>query len=234
MALVSWTKRILARVAPGSSARGSRAAAPAGAGPARHLWHVNEVAKGDVPGVLHRTYLEHRLIREVLGQIGTRWRYAADVGCGYGRNLAVLEEFADQVVGFEREPAFRAIAQDLHPAARVLDYPLVGPADGALFGFSMCFTFLQHLADDAVRDILAAVKGLTAGGHVLLVEDTGGPASPVKPGTDRMYRPRPVEAYARLMAPFKLEHVWPRPIEPTWTRTRKEWAGAFMLFSSPG
>ena len=198
--------------------------------PSRHVWDVGEVAHDELPAAIHRTYLEHRMIRSILGEIGQHWKYAADIGCGFGRNIAVLQEFADKVIGFEREPAFRSIAQSLHPDAVIRNYPISPPDESAFFDFAMCFTFLQHLRDSDAQNILSTAKKCTKGGYILLVEDTKGPEIPYNPkkSGDRMYKPRPVEIYESWMSPFKLINVWPRPIEATFKNL--DWAGAFMLY----
>ena len=49
----------------------------------RYIWQINEVVKAQsVPAAIQRTYLEHRLLREVLAGVGRRFEFAADVGCG--------------------------------------------------------------------------------------------------------------------------------------------------------
>jgi len=201
--------------------------------PSRYVWEIGEVAHEELPAAIHRTYLEHRMIRSILGEIGQHWKYAADIGCGFGRNIAVLQEFADKVVGFEREPSFRSIAQSLHPDAIILDYPISPPNESTRFDFAMCFTFLQHLHEQDAKNILSAAKQYTKGRYILLVEDTQGPEvlyNPKERG-DRMYKPRSVETYESWMIPFKLIKVWPRPIEATFNNP--DWAGAFMLFIDP-
>lgn len=198
----------------------------------RYTWQINEVVKAQsLPAAMQRTYLEHRLLREVMAGVGRRFEFAADVGCGFGRNIPVLEEFARSVVGFEREPQFRALAQTLHPAALIRDYPVLNPDGGRPFDFSLTFTFVQHLSDDAARTILEALKQATKGGVVLLVEDVAGPTLPYDPKTrgDRMYLPRPMATYEEWMAPWTMTRSWPRPVETTFSPPG--WAGRFMLFS---
>jgi len=196
----------------------------------RHVWHIHDVVDENLPATIQRTYIEHKMLRSILGELEQHWKCAADIGCGFGRNIPILQEFADKVVGFEREPQFRTIAQSLHPDAVIRNYPLSPLDDSTRFSFSMCFTFLQHLFEPDAQNILSAAKQFTEGGYMLLVEDTQGPVlsyDPLKRG-DRIYIPRPVETYQTWMMPFKLIKVWPRPIEATFSCPG--WAGAFMLF----
>jgi len=86
----------------------------------RLVWTPSEVVDVDGPRAMLRAYLEQRDVRTLLA---TRHRgrvaAACDVGCGFGRLTSLLGEFADTVVGFEREPGLVATARALMPAIDV-------------------------------------------------------------------------------------------------------------------
>src|SRR5262249_294059 len=64
-----------------------------------------------------RNYWEHRLVREAVRLAAAHWpiRVAYDFGAGYGRMARVLAEFAERVVGFERDRGLVALGKDLNP-----------------------------------------------------------------------------------------------------------------------
>jgi len=107
------------------------------------------------------TYLEHQQIRSMLtGFCGN----AVDFGCGYGRNLPVLMEFAAHVTGVERDPKLAALAEQCWPRATVRNVPSLadtGLIDG-LADLLLSFTVLQHLTDaeldSAAKEILRITK----------------------------------------------------------------------------
>src|SRR5205809_904957 len=86
----------------------------------RLVWTPSEVVDVDGPRAMLRAYLEQRDVRTLLA---TRHRgrvpAACDIGCGFGRLTSLLGEFADTVVGFEREPGLVATARALMPAVYV-------------------------------------------------------------------------------------------------------------------
>jgi protein-L-isoaspartate O-methyltransferase len=86
----------------------------------RLVWTPSEVVDVDGPRAMLRAYLEQRDVRTLL-TTRHRGRVAAacDVGCGFGRMTSLLGEFADAVVGFEREPALVATARALLPGTDV-------------------------------------------------------------------------------------------------------------------
>lgn len=80
----------------------------------RFRWKVTDAGNSLFPDADLRTYYELRGIRDILrrrdGAMG-RVPAACEIGCGYGRITPVLGEFADKVVGFEREPELISMAE---------------------------------------------------------------------------------------------------------------------------
>ncbi len=74
----------------------------------RAVWQQQHVVDVRDAAFAARTYLEQADVRAFLGRAtGTgRLGVACDVGAGYGRMSVVLSEFADRVIGIEREAHF--------------------------------------------------------------------------------------------------------------------------------
>src|SRR2546426_127285 len=74
----------------------------------RFVWTATAVsdANVDIPTAAVRNYLEQKAIRTVLSELTLHQQVsrACEIGCGYGRVIMVLREFAEVVKGFEREP----------------------------------------------------------------------------------------------------------------------------------
>lgn len=197
----------------------------------RYVWNIEDVMSANLPASIQRTYLEHTLLRSVLSSTGEQWRYAFEVGCGFGRNIPILEEFANTVVGYERESHFRSIAQALHPKSVFLDYPLSPIDESTKFGFCLFFTVLQHMVDSDAQNFINVAKKLTEGGYILLVEDDNNldfSCNSENKEEYQIYMVRKVETYQNWMSPFKLVNCWPRPFEATYTSPNS--SGTFMLF----
>jgi len=197
-------------------------------------WTVRDVVDVDFPAFALRSYLEQTGVRRFLERSsgGRRMRAAADVGCGYGRLLPVLAEFAGRVAGFERQPELAAEAARLHPAAeihRVTSLANLPSPDGS-FLFVLTFTVLQHLVDRVAAEVAAEIRRLRApGGHILICEETD-PAHVAGDVTDPSgicTIGRSVETYTRLFAPLRLLESAPRVIEPTYPRGD---VGTYLLF----
>ncbi len=206
---------------------GNRASEPASG----HSWNVAEVMDAVGPGGNVRNYMEQRDIRRCLQAAAARTpvRRACEVGCGYGRVTMVLTEFAETVVGYEREPAFVAEAQRLLPgiAFHQVDSLRNLPAETGSFDFVMIFTVLQHMRDDDARTALEEIKRLARGGVVLVTEETD---PTLADGVDAVGVTigRPEATYAEWMQPFTEILRFPRQIEPGYPRAN---VGTFMLFA---
>jgi SAM-dependent methyltransferase len=197
----------------------------------RHVWSVPEVMDAVGPGGNLRNYLEQRDLRRCLETAAALGpiRRACDVGCGYGRLTMVLAEFATEVLGFEREPAFVAEARRLLPAIDFvqLDSLRELPAPTGSFEFAMTFTVLQHMRDPDARDVLAEVKRVAKRGFVLLTEETDPALGEGADESAGVTIGRPERVYAEWMAPFDEVLRFPRQIEPGYPRTN---VGTYMLF----
>lgn len=203
--------------------------------PSRVTWTVRGVSDADGPAANIRNYIERRTLRSLLARAadGKRLRRACEVGCGYGRLVMTLKEFADEVVGFEREPQLVKIAQTLLPDVSFIRIEsLDNIPDPGPFDLAMTTTVLQHLADERARSVCAELRRLVPRGHVLLIEKTEAISvtENVSDETSFISRARPIATYGEYMAPFRLIHTQPRILEPTYHNPRP---GACMLFQYP-
>jgi len=197
-------------------------------------WRLADVVDADAPAFALRTYLEQAEVRRYLARAaaGRRLRRAAEAGCGYGRLLPVLSEFADRVTGFERQPEFAAAAAKLHPSREIVRIGGLDrlPAPDGAFDFLLTFTVLQHLTDRVAARAASELRRLRApGGHVLICEETDADhrAGDVEDDDGICTIGRSVERYSALLSPLCLLESSPRVIEPTYARPD---VGTYMLF----
>jgi len=203
----------------------------------RLVWTPHEVVDVDGPRAMLRAYLEQRDVRELCASVGTGFPFASacDVGCGFGRLTPVLTEFAERVVGFEREPGLLRIAQSLQPS---IDFRPVEslqhlPADPASFDLGLVFTVLQHVPEPDVCAVIGELRRIVRpGGYLLLCEETD---ATLEAGDRREAHlgytcGRPVATYERWLAPWKLIATRRRAIEPDYPRPD---VGTYMLFAGP-
>lgn len=203
----------------------------------RMEWTSREVVDVDGPRALLRAYLEQRDVREFCASVilTSRIPAACDVGCGFGRVTPVLTEFAERVVGFEREAGLVTIGESLQPS---IDFRRIEtlsrlPADDGSFAFGLVFTVLQHVPEPEVQTIIKEVQRIVApNGHLLLCEET----DPSLEAGDRANAHlgytsgRPVTTYETWLAPWRLVATKPRTIEPDYPRAD---VGTYMLFAGP-
>ena len=203
----------------------------------RLVWTPREVVDVDGPRAMLRAYLEQRDVRELTARASTAAPISAacDIGCGFGRLTPVLTEFADRVIGFEREPDLLGIARSLQPSIefRAIDTLSHLPADDASFTFGLVFTVLQHVPEPEVRTVIDELRRIVAPhGHMLLCEETD---STLEAG-DRLQAHlgytcgRPVTTYQAWLDPWKLVATKRRSIEPDYPRPD---VGTYMLFVGP-
>ena len=197
-------------------------------------WTLRDVVDVDTPAFALRTYLEQAGVRRFLSAAaaGRRLSAAAEIGCGYGRLLPVLGEFAARVAGFERQPEFAAEAARLHPAAEISRVSTLEnlPARDGSFDVALTFTVLQHLVDPVAGRVAAEIRRtLAPDGHVLVCEETDpGHVSGDTTDPDGMCTVgRSPATYARLFSPLRLLASAPRVIEPTYPRRD---VGMYLLF----
>lgn len=203
----------------------------------RLVWTPREVVDVDGPRAMLRAYLEQRDVRELTARASAAATISAacDVGCGFGRLTPVLTEFADRVIGFEREPDLLRIARSLQPSIefRSIDSLSHLPADDAAFTFGLVFTVLQHVPDPEVRTVIDELRRIVAPhGHLLLCEETD---DTLEAG-DRAQAHlgytcgRSLAAYQAWLHPWKLIATKRRSIEPDYPRPD---VGTYMLFAGP-
>lgn len=202
---------------------------------ARMVWTRDAVSDADGPAAAVRNYLEHETIRRILREItgGAKLRRACELGCGYGRVIMVLQEFAEVTKGFEREEELVRIARSLQPGVTFECVPALTkvPIDDQ-YDLAMICTVLQHLTDDEARRVCEVMRGLAPRGHVLIIEKTE-PYLITENTTDGkqfLSRARTVETYQSFMQPFRLSSVTDRVLEPANANPRP---GSCMLFVSP-
>lgn len=99
-------------------------------------------------------------------------RKVLDIGCGSGRDLAVLHKLGYDCYGVDPTPQFLEIAQEIHPelikriiqgALPDLPAPFGGGFDGVL-----CSAVLMHIDVDQLPDAAKAIKACLSGGGRLL------------------------------------------------------------------
>jgi len=203
----------------------------------RLVWTPNEVVDVDGPRAMLRAYLEQRDVRQLCSSVaGTvRLGSACDVGCGFGRLIPVLTEFAERVVGFEREAGLLNIARSLQPSIEfhAIEALTRLPADDSSFDLGLVFTVLQHVPEPDVHDIIRELRRIVSpAGHLLLCEETD---ATLEAG-DRTQAHlgytcgRPVTTYQSWLAPWRLVATRRRVIEPDYPRPD---VGTYMLFAGP-
>jgi SAM-dependent methyltransferase len=199
-------------------------------------WEITDVVDVDGPAAVCRAYWEFRDLRDVLAGVarGRTLDHIYDVGCGYGRLLNLLGEFAGSVTGFEREPGLIAHARKLVRGANVVQVEALSslPASDHTADLVVCFTVLQHFTDSELTAAAAEIaRVLKPSGSLVLVEETdetleAGDADHADLGYTKG---RSVAHYADAFAPRRLVHTQPRRIEPTYPRPN---VGTYMVFSA--
>ncbi len=164
----------------------------------RRIWEIGDVVDVDGAAAACRNYWELRDLREVLAEVtrGATLDRAYDIGCGYGRLLNLLGEFASSVTGFEREPALLEHARRLTPAAQVTHVDALSalPVPDNSADLVLCFTVLQHLTDLelAAKEILRMRDLL----EEILAQHTGQSLERIHADTDRDFVMEATEALA--------------------------------------
>ena len=203
----------------------------------RLAWTATAVSDAVGPADNVRNYMDRQTIRSILAKVNSQYpiRTACEVGCGYGRVTMVLGEFAEKVVGFERESHLVEMARSLLPAMtirRVDSLDTIRDLDRCHFDFVMTCTVLQHLNDDFCASVLEEMKRLAPEGHVLIIEKTEdiGTTRNTQDGNSFLSRARSPQTYGKWMEPYKLVSVSNRVVEPGYYNVSP---GKCMLFKSP-
>jgi 2-polyprenyl-3-methyl-5-hydroxy-6-metoxy-1,4-benzoquinol methylase len=203
----------------------------------RMVWTVSAVSDAMGPADNVRNYLERQTIRSILSDIvkDEPILSACEVGCGYGRLIMVLNEYADTVVGFEREPHLVEVAKRLLPNIEFCQCDsldkinqIKGP-----FDFAMTWTMLQHLADDNCRSVISSIKHMVPNGYVLISEKTEqvSVTRNIADGNQFISRARSVETYEEWMKPYILVQTIDSNVEPTYFNKSP---GTCMVFKGQG
>jgi SAM-dependent methyltransferase len=203
----------------------------------RLVWTPHEVVDVDGPRAMLRAYLEQSDVREFCAKVSTAGHLSAacDVGCGFGRLTPVLTEFAERVVGFERETSLLSIARPLQPAIdfRAIDALERLPAEHASFDLGLVFTVLQHVPEPDVRAVIDELRRVVMpAGHLLLCEETDAALEAGDRAAAHLGYTcgRSVATYEAWLAPWKLVATKRRRIEPDYPRAD---VGTYMLFAGP-
>ena len=200
----------------------------------RMVWTINAVSDAIGPADNVRNYLERRIIRSILSEITKNKPIfsACEVGCGYGRLIMVLSEYAAKVVGFERETHLVDVAKILLPDIEFCQCDSLSKVDQikqGSFDFAMTWTVLQHLTDEDCRSVITAIQHLVPDGHILISEKTEEIAvtKNITDGNQFISRARPVETYKEWMKPFILVKTLKTTVENTYYNKTP---GTCMLF----
>ncbi len=201
----------------------------------RFIWSETAVTDVHGPASNVRNYLDQKTIRSILSELtqGCKLLRACEIGCGYGRVIMVLKEFADSVKGFERENHLLEIACSLLPE---IEFECVESVtriqDERNYDLVMSCTLLQHLTDADAEEVCRVMKRLAPKGHLLCLEKTGAIATTanIEDGEQFISRARSIDVYKDLMQPYELVAVQDRVVEPTYFSPH---AGTVMVFKSP-
>lgn len=187
-----------------------------------------------IPYTVTRTQWEHRQLRELIRERlvtscpGPANATAAEVGCGYGRNIHLLSEFWPRVHGFERDHLLAELAQYLCPYSTVRRVETLGqlPIGDGTMGFVLSYTVLQHLERDEALVACREIRRIAAsGGFIVLCEETN-PENRGEPrGGAHGTFPRHVEEYEALLE-MRREFVVQRVAAPGSMRS----PGHVMIF----
>lgn len=198
-----------------------------------HSWAFEDVVDADPTRLSARTYLEQRDLRRLIETHLPEGRVASacEIGCGFGRMTILLTEFADEVVGFEREKEFVERARSIH---RGVDFRQVESlshlrVENDSFDLAVTFTVLQHLVNAQAFEVVGELKRVLRGDVAILVEETDPDhvwGSVDDPGGACTIG-RPVEVYQEWMHPFVLVEATPREIEADYPRAD---VGEYMVF----
>lgn len=201
----------------------------------RMVWTVSAVSDAHEQTATVRNYLEQKTIRQILNEMtqGRKLERACEVGCGYGRVIMVLKEFADFVKGFERESHLVAMARSLQPDIEFQRIDsLTEIAEEKPYDFAMICSVLQHLTDNEAQQVCSILQRLAPKGHVLLIEkiEEVNITENTADGRQFISRARSVETYSEYMLPYILVKTREMAVEPTYSNPKP---GKCMLFSSP-
>lgn len=172
-------------------------------------------AEGDAywPAAMRRTYFEQRELRKFIqARMNSKSiKLAVEFGCGYGRMLPILWEFANDVIGIERDLELASVSNGLYPRSDIrcvtsfsdIRPPIVDKSIGLI----LTYTVLQHLTDEECRQTIAQMKRiLDPKGYIVICEDTGDVSGPD-------YYQRTLDQYHDLFIGMEMVSHVPRRFE---------------------
>ena len=179
----------------------------------------------------------------VAGTPGLRWLWwggparVLDVGCGSGRDLAMLADLGCAVVGVEPSAAMRAEAERLHPSlrGRILVGHVGSLGDvGGSFDAVICAAVLMHLPAGHVEPALRSLRGVMVAGGRLLVSISTARADLDPDRRDyagRLFAPVSVAECVRAADAVGLRLVAARFVGDSLGRASVRWATLLFLAS---
>jgi 2-polyprenyl-3-methyl-5-hydroxy-6-metoxy-1,4-benzoquinol methylase len=203
---------------------------------ARMVWTVSAVSDAIGPADNVRNYLERETIRSILSEIvkDRPILSACEIGCGYGRLIMLLKEYADRVVGFERESHLVDVAKVLLPNIEFYQCDSldeINQVEPGPFDFAMTWTVLQHLTDDNCRAVISSIKHLVPRGYILIAEKTEEVAVTRNNAEGHQFisNARSVKIYEEWMKPYILIKTINSIVENTY---HNKVPGTCMLFKN--
>ncbi|MHA2219932.1 MAG: class I SAM-dependent methyltransferase [Candidatus Hodarchaeales archaeon] len=181
-----------------------------------------------------RNYIEQKDLRHNIYPIDNKKKIkkAVEFGCGYGRMTQVLTEFAEDVVGLEREKLMVDEAIILIPNVKFIQVDDLSdvPLENEWADLIITFTFLQHLINAETQKVIKEmIRCLKYKGHILICEETDEEhvAGDVDNPLGHCTIGRSIDKYREYFKPLCLLLSAPRRIEPGYPR---ENTGSYMLF----
>jgi len=143
-----------------------------------------------------------------------------DVGCGSGRDLAILDSLGFNVFGIDATTEFVDIAQKKHPKLRgriaVGQLPSLGKPFGGEFDGILCCAVLMHLDESTLATSVQSFRDtLKSDGRVLISVPTA------RPDTDASGR----DQYGRLFKNYS-SHYLSSLFEVKGFRLLQQWGNA--------
>ena len=171
------------------------------------VWLFEDVALKGAMGT-YTNYYDRQTLRKIVAPLDIR--SACEIGCGYGRLTMVLKEFANSVVGFERDIGLCGMPGSYFPDIKFTKVTSIDNLTGN-FDLTMTHTLLQHLTDDFCRKVLEEAKRIS-NRYILLNEKTEpiNVTKNVSNGKQFISRARPVDIYTEYMKPYRFISVHKR------------------------
>lgn len=118
------------------------------------------------------TAREHRSLRKALSAHFTHGALAIEFGCGWARNLPVLQEYCENVLGFERDEEFAQIANCIGYKVTQIETLYQVPAADHSADLILTYACLQHIPAPECQKVCAEIKRV-AKNLIVFCEITG-------------------------------------------------------------